>query len=154
MVFKNWRSLKCEYVVQNCDCFQLTEYNDVAVWLVNRVAWRGPSPWTTSRKRCNLPVKPYLEVFDFIQAGDGPAKKNANSCEAGLPPSWLSLPSPKPHAWWQVSVGYKWNSGTDRGEPSCCSGRGKVWQSDVVLLTGNIRQRRPLQNNVQQVLGV
>lgn len=31
---------------------------------------------------------------------------------------------------------------------------GKVWQSDVVLLTGNIRQRRPLQINVQQVLGV
>lgn len=29
----------------------------------------------------------------------------------------------------------------------------KVWQSDVVLLTGNIR-RRPLQINVEQVLGV
>lgn len=31
---------------------------------------------------------------------------------------------------------------------------GKVWQSDAVLLTGNIRQQRPLQINVQQVLGV
>lgn len=93
-----------------------------------------------------------MEVFNFIEVDNAPAKK-ANSYEADLPPSWFSPVSPQTtHTRWQVSVLSKSEHVSE--QRGAARPEGKVRQSDVALLTGNIRQRRPLQINVQQVLGV
>ncbi|CAB1448553.1 unnamed protein product [Pleuronectes platessa] len=77
---------------------------DVTVWLSNRGGgWREPSPWNTTRNAATVPCC-CAEVFGYIQVDGRPAKKE-NSCEADMPPSWLSPPSPKPHTRWQSTTG-------------------------------------------------
>lgn len=112
------------------------------------------------QKNCNLPAERYWRC-SISSKLTMPLPKMANSCEAGLSPSWLSSPSPKPHTLgdrYQLATNEAEHAGlcsTEQAEQRGPAGNeGKVWQSDVVLLSGNIRQRSPLQINVQQVLGV
>lgn len=134
--------------------------SDVTVRLVMREAGEdracGSHPETlqTSReavRRCSISYKLMR-----------PLPKRLNSCEADLPPSWHS-PPPTPRASnpslcdmhllvvMELSMP---DPGPSRPRSVPLLGWRERCGNDVVLLTGNIRQQRPLQINVQQVLGV
>lgn len=91
-----------------------------------------------------------MEVFGFIQTDD-PAAKKANSREADLPPSWLFPLRAPNHTLCDEYQLVKLSMRPFNEQRGPEGQVGKVWQSNAVLLTGNIRQWRPLQINVQQV---
>lgn len=160
VVFKNWRSLKCECAVQIVITFNLScDYRKLWRHCVagEKDGWRAPSPWTPSRNTVTF-LWSSMKVFNSIQVDYNPAKKGKfmwswSAIFLAFPAEPQTICSVTGIIWLWVKLSMP-ASAEQAKERGPAGQEGKVWQSDVVLLTGNIRQRRPLQINVQQVLGV
>lgn len=156
MAFK-MRTRSTDWLLLTCSQLQVvsTGNNDITVLLVKKVAGEDQAWVEHIQKHCNLPAR-LCGGFQFHPSWRCCCQKGKFMWSGSA--TFLASPqSPKSLTLWQVSVGYKSSWAGQLLQSKLRSmdlwGRRKRCANQM-LLTGNIRQWKPLQINVQQVLGV
>lgn len=157
-VFKNRRLLKVSmwfklrFLSTRSKLWPVTSGNNHVTARLAKLA--TTKPLNRVQKRCKLPAEQHLRCSVSSKSTMPPSPYPRKGGLRNPPhPLRLSSPSSKPHA-----LGDRYRLLTNEAclqrSVAMARRREKVLRSDVVLFTANIRQRRPLQINVQQVLGV